>query len=102
MVTTVTAGNTVHVGTGHRAGGQHAADRERYRAGQRGERRGSSVTVSSNSADGGSRVANATFQRSPTGANTWTTIGVPDTVSPYAVTWNTTSGTPTACTTCGS
>jgi prepilin-type N-terminal cleavage/methylation domain-containing protein len=57
--------------------------------------RGSSVTVSSNSADtGGAGVADATFQRSPTGAGSWTTIGVPDTSSPYSVAWNTTSGTP--------
>ena len=53
--------------------------------------RGNAVTVSSNSADtGGSGVADATFQRSPAGAGTWTTIGVPDTSSPYSVTWNTT------------
>jgi hypothetical protein len=36
-------------------------------------------------------VANATFQRSPMGANTWTTIGSPDTTSPYSVTWDTTA-----------
>ena len=56
--------------------------------------RGSAVTVSSNSADAGSGVANATFQRSPAGTNSWTTIGVPDTTSPYSVSWDTTSGTP--------
>jgi len=57
--------------------------------------RGNAVTVSSNSADtGGSGVADARFQRSPAGAGTWTTIGVPDTSSPYSVAWNTTSGTP--------
>src|SRR5207248_978024 len=33
------------------------------------------VTVSSSSADSGSGVASAVFQRSPNGANTWTTIG---------------------------
>ena len=53
--------------------------------------KGSSVTVSSNSADsGGSGVANATFQRSPAGANTWTTIGT-DASTPYSTTWNTTT-----------
>jgi hypothetical protein len=53
--------------------------------------KGTTVAVSSNSADSGSGVANATFQRSPAGANTWTTIGSPDTSSPYGVTWNTTT-----------
>ena len=56
---------------------------------------GASVAVSANSADtGGSGVASALFQRSPSDADTWTSIGSADTTSPYAVTWNTTSGTP--------
>ena len=44
--------------------------------------RGNAVTVSSNSADGGSGVANAQFQRSPAGAGVWTNIGAADTTSP--------------------
>ncbi len=52
--------------------------------------RGAAVSVSSNSADGGSGVANATLQRSPAGAGTWTTIST-DTVAPYAATWDTTA-----------
>ncbi len=55
--------------------------------------RGSSVSVTSNSADGGSGVANALFQRSPAGAGTWTTIGAADTSTPYGVTWDTTAVT---------
>jgi large repetitive protein len=53
--------------------------------------RGNAVTVSSNSADGGSGVANAQFQRSPAGAGTWTNIGAADTTSPYSVAWDTTA-----------
>ena len=53
--------------------------------------RGSSVAVTSNSADGGSGVANAQFQRSPAGAGTWTNIGAADTSSPYSVNWDTTA-----------
>ena len=53
--------------------------------------RGSAVTVSSNSADGGAGVASAQFQRSPAGAGTWTTIGAADTTSPYSVNWDTTA-----------
>ncbi|MGZ7018438.1 MAG: Ig-like domain-containing protein [Acidimicrobiia bacterium] len=53
--------------------------------------KGTTVAVSSNSADGGSGVANATFQRSPIGANTWTQIGAADATSPYSVTWDTTA-----------
>ena len=65
--------------------------------------RGNAVTVSSNSADTSpGTVASATFQRSPIGAGTWTTIGAPDTTSPYSVAWDTTTGTPTVSTTCGS
>lgn len=52
-----------------------------------------SVNVTSNSADAGTGVASAKFERSPSGANTWTTIGT-DTSSPYSVSWNTTTGTP--------
>jgi hypothetical protein len=48
-----------------------------------------SISVSSNSADAGSGVASVSFQRSPAGAGTWTTIGS-DTAAPYSVTWNTT------------
>ena len=56
--------------------------------------RGTTVAVSSNSADtSGSGVANATFQRSPIGAGTWTQIGSPDTSSPYSVNWDTTGVT---------
>ena len=52
---------------------------------------GNAVTVSSNSADGGSGVANAQFQRSPAGAGVWTNIGAADTTSPYSVAWDTTA-----------
>ena len=45
--------------------------------------RGSSVTVSADSADSGSGVANATFQYKPTSGGTWTQIGSPDTSSLY-------------------
>src|SRR5581483_2564220 len=51
---------------------------------------GSSVTVSSSSADGGSGVASVVFQRSPAGAGTWTTIATV-TGSPYQTSWNTTA-----------
>ncbi len=51
---------------------------------------GSSVTVASDSADGGSGVASAEFQRRPAGGGAWTTIDT-DTSSPYSVSWNTTS-----------
>ena len=53
--------------------------------------RGNAVTVSSNSLDGGSGVANAQFQRSPAGAGVWTNIGAADTTSPYSVAWDTTA-----------
>ena len=53
--------------------------------------RGNAVTVSSNSADGGSGVANAQFQRSPAGAGVWTNIGAADTTSPYSVAWDSTA-----------
>ena len=49
------------------------------------------MVVSSNSADGGSGVGDATFQRSPAGAGTWTNIGAADTTSPYSVNWDTTA-----------
>src|SRR5205807_1214340 len=48
------------------------------------------VTVSSDSADGGSGVASAQFQRSPAGAGVWTTIAT-DNSSPYSVAWDTTA-----------
>src|SRR5439155_22408495 len=44
----------------------------------------------SDSADSGSGVASARFQRAPHGSTTWTTIGAPDTLAPYAVVWDTT------------
>ena len=52
---------------------------------------GNSVAVTSNSADGGSGVGSAQFQRSPAGAGVWTTIGAADTTSPYSVNWDTTA-----------
>jgi hypothetical protein len=52
---------------------------------------GSSVTVSSNASDPGSGVQQVQFQRSPSGAGTWTNIGAADTTSPYSVSWNTTA-----------
>src|SRR6202011_6096057 len=52
--------------------------------------RGAALTVSSNSADGGSGVASAQFQRSPAGGNSWTTIGTANS-SPWQVSWNTTA-----------
>ena len=51
--------------------------------------RGVSVTVSSDSADAGSAVDSAEFQRRPAGGGTWTTIDT-DTSSPYTVSWDTT------------
>jgi large repetitive protein len=53
---------------------------------------GSAVTVTSNSADGGSGVGTATFQRSPAGAGTWTTIATDNSAAGgWSVTWDTTS-----------
>jgi hypothetical protein len=49
---------------------------------------GTAVAVSSNSTDSLSGVATATFQYEAVGGSSWTTIGTPDTTSPYAVTWN--------------
>jgi hypothetical protein len=49
---------------------------------------GSAVTVSSNSTDSLSGVASATFQYEAVGGASWTTIGTPDTTSPYSVSWN--------------
>jgi hypothetical protein len=49
---------------------------------------GSAVTVSSNSTDSLSGVASATFQYEAVGGSSWTTIGTPDTSSPYSVSWN--------------
>ena len=51
------------------------------------------TSVSSDSADADSGVASVRFQRSPHGTGVWTTIGVPDTTAPYAVTWDTTTVT---------
>ncbi|HYZ93198.1 MAG TPA: Ig-like domain-containing protein, partial [Actinomycetota bacterium] len=48
------------------------------------------ISVDSNSADGGSGVASAQFQRSPAGAGSWTNIGAADTSSPYSVSFDTT------------
>ena len=54
--------------------------------------RGSAVTVSSNSADGGSGVAPPAFQRSPAGAGTWTTISTRlDLALSSSVAWDTTA-----------
>ena len=50
---------------------------------------GASVTVSSDSADAGSGVATAEFQRRPAGGGPWTTIDT-DTGAPYTATWDTT------------
>ena len=50
---------------------------------------GSSVTVSSNSADALSGVSSVTFQRSAAGANSWTTIGS-DATGPYSVSFDST------------
>lgn len=50
------------------------------------------ATVTSNSADASSGVQSATFQRSPSGAGTWTTIAT-DTVTPYTTSWDTTAVT---------
>ena len=80
----------------------NAADRDPDRAGQRRLRSPASVTVSSDSADGGSGVANATFQYSPAGAGTWTTIGAPDTTTPVQRDLEHRVRSPTAATTCGS
>ena len=51
---------------------------------------GAAVTVSSDSADAGSGVATAEFQRRPAGGGPWTTIDT-DTTAPYSATWDTTS-----------
>src|SRR5207302_724820 len=50
---------------------------------------GSSVAVSSDSADGGSGVQQAAFEVSPAGGGNWSSIGT-DSSSPYSVTWDTT------------
>ncbi|MGH3105160.1 MAG: Ig-like domain-containing protein, partial [Gaiellaceae bacterium] len=49
------------------------------------------VTVASDSADGGSGVASAQFQTSPAGAGTWTNLGAADASAPYDVGWDTTT-----------
>jgi large repetitive protein len=46
------------------------------------------VTVSSDSADSGSGVASALFERRPAGGGAWTAIGT-DTSTPYSVSWDT-------------
>ena len=51
---------------------------------------GASVTVSSDSADTGSGVALATFERRPSGGGSWTTIDT-DSSAPYSVSWDTTA-----------
>ena len=51
------------------------------------------VSITSNSADGGSGVASAQFQSTPHGAGTWTNVGAADTTSPYSATWDTTAST---------
>src|SRR5205807_9599701 len=52
---------------------------------------GNAVTVSSNSADGGSGVANAQFQRRPSGRRNWRNLVAADTASPYSDAWDTTA-----------
>ncbi len=47
------------------------------------------VAVSSDSADSGSGVASAAFERRPSGGGSWTAIGT-DTSAPYSVSWDTT------------
>ena len=47
------------------------------------------MTVSSDSADAGSGVASAEFQRRPAGGGPWTTIDT-DTTAPYSTSWDTT------------
>ena len=69
---------------------QHEPDRLADRPGRRRRRRGRSVAVSSDSADAGSGVASAEFQRRPAGGGPWTTIDT-DTTAPYSVSWDTTS-----------
>ena len=51
---------------------------------------GASVTVSSDSADAGSGVALATFERRPSSGGSWTTIDT-DSSAPYSVSWDTTA-----------
>ncbi|HET6656454.1 MAG TPA: Ig-like domain-containing protein [Gaiellaceae bacterium] len=51
---------------------------------------GNAVTVSSDSADAGSGVALATFERRPSGGGSWTTIAT-DGSAPYSVDWDTTA-----------
>ena len=51
-------------------------------------------TVTGTATDtGGSGVANALFQRSPAGTNTWTNVAAADTTSPYTASWTTTAVT---------
>jgi hypothetical protein len=52
--------------------------------------RGSALAIASSSADAGSGVASALFQRSPVGAGNWTDVAT-DTTSPYSVSLDTTA-----------
>jgi hypothetical protein len=52
--------------------------------------RGASVTVSANSADATSGVADVSFEWRPAGGGSWTAIGL-DSSSPYSVGWDTTA-----------
>jgi hypothetical protein len=53
--------------------------------------RGSSVAVTSDSADTGSGAASARFERSPAGAGTWTEVATDADGAPWSVTWDTTA-----------
>ncbi len=48
------------------------------------------VTLNATASDGGG-IASVAFERSPAGANTWTSICTPDTSSPYSCSFNTTA-----------
>jgi len=52
--------------------------------------RGAAVTISSDSADSGTGVASAEFQRRPAGGGAWTPIDT-DSSAPYSVAWDTTA-----------
>ena len=51
------------------------------------------VTLSASPSSGASGIQSVTFQYSPAGMDTWTTIGAPDTTgpAPYTANWNTTT-----------
>jgi hypothetical protein len=56
--------------------------------------RGNAVNLTASSADGGSGVASAKFQRSPAGGNTWTDIATDSSATGgYTATWDTTAVT---------